>query len=464
MRNFYPYFTNDGSVGLFSPSDDDIYHSTYGAATEAYEKFIFPADLDSYFLNNNEIKILDICFGIGYNSKSFLNYFLNFQKIFPKNFSTNDKILSTYNAQIHTDNTNTLSYNEEIYADNINDKKNIEQLFSKAHDFKKFNDFKIYIKAIDTDSVLAYLSPFIISNKINLPKNYKLPFKNEKISKLLNNKKERNKIINFSFFKKSENSKIASLINYPPSLNIILLNKIIKAHPKIFKDKVFNSIITDKKYSKYFNAYIKGLYKFYECSEGKSSPNIKLISNLHNIYYRYLSKRHKTALNSPLYKNLNFDLKINDARRELKSDTNMYNFIFLDAFTPAKCPCLWTIDFFRLLHERLDNNGMILTYSNSASVRNAFLSAGFYVGKIFNPTANKYTGTIATKNKLLIKNELSEYDLGLMKSRAGIFYRDENLDALNEAILELHKKECESSNLISSSKYIKEYKRNKNEI
>ena len=81
MYELYPYFTNDGSVGLYSPKDDDIYHSTYGALTEAYEKFILPANFDEYFKNNNEIKILDICFGIGYNTKSFLNYFFEkFQK------------------------------------------------------------------------------------------------------------------------------------------------------------------------------------------------------------------------------------------------------------------------------------------------------------------------------------------------------------------------------------------------
>ena len=35
MYVLYPYFTNDGSVGLFSPEANDIYHSTYGALTEA---------------------------------------------------------------------------------------------------------------------------------------------------------------------------------------------------------------------------------------------------------------------------------------------------------------------------------------------------------------------------------------------------------------------------------------------
>ena len=76
MYEFYPYFTNDGSVGLYSEKDNDIYHSTYGALSEAYEKFIQPADFEKFFQNNSEIKILDICFGIGYNSKSFINNFI----------------------------------------------------------------------------------------------------------------------------------------------------------------------------------------------------------------------------------------------------------------------------------------------------------------------------------------------------------------------------------------------------
>ena len=73
MYDFHPYFTNDGSVGLYSPDFDDIYHSSTGALTEAYEKFIMPINVDE-ILKKDSIKILDICYGIGYNSKSFLNF------------------------------------------------------------------------------------------------------------------------------------------------------------------------------------------------------------------------------------------------------------------------------------------------------------------------------------------------------------------------------------------------------
>ncbi len=127
MYELYPYFTNDGSVGLFSPEADDIYHSTYGALTEAYEKFIIPAEFEKFFQKNNKIKILDICFGIGYNTKSFINNFLEF----------------IYNGTIDTYN---IKCNSEIDTDN-----------------KKYS---IYIHAIDTDKILSGLSPFFATNKI----------------------------------------------------------------------------------------------------------------------------------------------------------------------------------------------------------------------------------------------------------------------------------------------------------
>src|SRR5574344_7998 len=99
MNDFYPYFTNDGSIGLYSPSVDDIYHSTYGALTEAYEKFILPAMFENFFEQNSQIKILDICYGIGYNSKSFLNYF--FENIYKKKYKKNT-LNNKYNEATHT--------------------------------------------------------------------------------------------------------------------------------------------------------------------------------------------------------------------------------------------------------------------------------------------------------------------------------------------------------------------------
>ena len=401
MYELYPYFTNDGSVGLYSPKDDDIYHSTYGALSEAYEKFILPANFDKYFKTNSDIKILDICFGIGYNSKSFLNYFFeNFQKK-----------LSDINTTI-----------DAIYTDN------------------KF--CKIYIKAVDSDKNLIYLSPFIRTDKKFIFKN-RIGFENEKISRLLN-------------------VKIKSKYKYNRFLNIVLLKKIIKSCPEIFEDDEFNKILRDKKYRRFLDQKICRIYEFYKIQGCKNTLLRRLSAFLHNIYYRYLSKSYKKALKYLKINDFIFDVNIDDARRALLYDKNIYNYIFLDAFTPAKCPCLWTVDFFKLLRKHLDDNGMILTYSNSAAVRNAFIQAGFWVGKIYNKESDKFMGTVAAKKLELIKNGLSEYDLGLIKTKAGIVYRDENLTLDNGAIIAAHEKEVANSSLMSSSKFIKTFRGAKN--
>lgn len=397
MYKLFPYFTNDGSVGLFSPDADDIYHSTYGALTEAYEKFILPSNLKNFLKKNNEIKILDICFGIGYNSKSLINYVLDF----------------LYNDPIYTD--------KNRYTDKID-------TYNKK--------FKIYVHAIDNDKNLAYLSPFFISNKKNI-KNNKILFHQEKIERMLS-------------------KKTVQKYKLKQEVNFLLLEKIID---NIDSETI--SILSDKKYSQFFDKEIKGLLKFYNNNRSVYTPLSNSSTFLHNIYYKYISRGYKMALKALKLIDFNFNLNIADARQAIKNDNEKYNYIFLDAFTPVKCPCLWTVDFFKLLYSRLDKNGMILTYSNSALVRNAFTHAGFYVGKIFSESANKFTGTIAVKNKDLIKYELSEYDLGLMKTKAGIFYHDKDLSLDNEAIIALHEKEVEKSNLISSSKYIKQFKRNR---
>lgn len=415
MYVLYPYFTNDGSVGLFSPEANDIYHSTYGALTEAYEKFILPSDFEKFFRKNSEIKILDICFGIGYNSKSFLNKLLEI----------------IYNYTIDTNNISKTINNDKIYTNN-----------------KKY---KIFIHAIDTDKNLATLSPFFKTFEKNIGK---LNSKSEIIYK-------QEKIKKFSANTASTKYKLQN------EVNILLLQKMLN---KIDNNTI--SILYDKKYRQYFDLKMIRLFEFYQNNMSIYTPIMRLKAFLHNIYYKYLSKGYKKASKCLELLDFDFNLEINDARQAIMNDTNKYNFVFLDAFTPTKCPCLWSIDFFKLLYEHLEDGGLILTYSNSAQVRNCFLNAGFIVKKIFSKNQNKFTGTVAIKpytdvsqnnretnyNTELI-HDLSDYDLGLMKSRAGIFYRDKDLSLDNEAIINNHKIEVENSNLISSSKFIKTYKR-----
>ena len=140
---------------------------------------------------------------------------------------------------------------------------------------------------------------------------------------------------------------------------------------------------------------------------------------------------------------------------KIKNLNNEYDYIFLDAFTTHKCPQLWSIDFIKELFRLTSPDGVLLTYSNSVVVRQTLLEAGYFIGKIINED-NKQIGTIASRDKNKIRCNLTEYEQGLLKTKAGIPYRDSSLDSSIEEILARRELEVKNSNLISSSKYIKQ--------
>src|SRR3989338_10189646 len=61
------FITADGFVTLFSEKYQEHYHSKTGAIEEAIEKYINPCRIEE-LAKKGKIKILDICFGLGYNS------------------------------------------------------------------------------------------------------------------------------------------------------------------------------------------------------------------------------------------------------------------------------------------------------------------------------------------------------------------------------------------------------------
>jgi len=58
--------TKDGSLTLKNDNYNECYHSSEGAVTETLYKHIYPAF--EVLKGKKEIKILDICFGLGYNT------------------------------------------------------------------------------------------------------------------------------------------------------------------------------------------------------------------------------------------------------------------------------------------------------------------------------------------------------------------------------------------------------------
>lgn len=68
--NFYPIKTSDDTISLYNFDVNDVYHSKVGAYTESLHKYTLPSGLLDYIRNNKEITILDVCYGLGYNSRT----------------------------------------------------------------------------------------------------------------------------------------------------------------------------------------------------------------------------------------------------------------------------------------------------------------------------------------------------------------------------------------------------------
>ncbi len=60
--------TADGSLTFFSQEFRQAYHNTSGARQEALEKFVRPSLLPETLNRKTPIRLLDVCFGLGYNA------------------------------------------------------------------------------------------------------------------------------------------------------------------------------------------------------------------------------------------------------------------------------------------------------------------------------------------------------------------------------------------------------------
>ena len=59
--------TKDNSITFYNNEYDETYHSISGALEETFKKFITPCKINE-LAKKGKIRILDICFGLGYNT------------------------------------------------------------------------------------------------------------------------------------------------------------------------------------------------------------------------------------------------------------------------------------------------------------------------------------------------------------------------------------------------------------
>lgn len=334
--------TDDNSTGLYSENIKDIFHSKTGALTEAYEKFIEPIKM--LVQKKSVLNVLDICFGIGYNSKAFLH---------------------------------------------------------------SFPQCKINIDSLEYNPNYILLSPFIKDGIDDISLRYFL-FKQIEIH--LNT--------NFDFY-------------------VSLLSEVQNQNKEFFDSSI----------------------SFFDYFALKSPNTFDLLPQnnrfLHNIYYEYISNRTMSKINIDKYNNSQVNFHIGDARKRILNCNNKYDVVFLDAFSSQKDPTLWTVDFQRLISQRIDENGILVSYSKATPFRSALKELGFNVGKTY--IDNIDMGTVASFDKDNIINNLTDYDIQLLNTRSGITYKDPLLSLSANDILLQRGIEQKNSNLISHTQFLKNY-------
>lgn len=151
-------------------------------------------------------------------------------------------------------------------------------------------------------------------------------------------------------------------------------------------------------------------------------------------------------------------LLLNDARQAIQllvTEKWQADAIFLDPFSPPKCPQLWTVEFISLLSKCLTPQGRLATYSSSAAVRTALLSAGLNIGSITG-AGRKSPGTIAAfEYKNLPKLSIMEQEH--LQTKAAIPYRDRSFQDPAAQIIVRRQQEQQKSTQSSTSQWRKRW-------
>lgn len=154
-KNYETVATGDGTYTLFSTQYNQCYHSTKdGALIESLHKHVAPAL--SFQKSQKKLHILDICFGLGYNTLTTLWY----------NDKHDQKPLAIYSPELDKEmlqSLRTLEYPKELQAYLPILSKLLEQGFYKDEKIEVelyIGDARSYIKNFDNFFDIVYQDAF----------------------------------------------------------------------------------------------------------------------------------------------------------------------------------------------------------------------------------------------------------------------------------------------------------------
>ena len=154
-----------------------------------------------------------------------------------------------------------------------------------------------------------------------------------------------------------------------------------------------------------------------------------------------------------------------DAREKIDNipTNNKFDLIYLDGFSPQKCPQIWSVEFLAKVTEKLNPDGYLITYSSSAAIRKTLRNFGLNIFSIKTNLNSKNiwsNGTVAIKmidqekltNNLYFK-KLSSMEEEHLLTKASIPYRDPSLNLEAKDIIQNRIQEQLFSNLKTSKKW-----------
>lgn len=463
MRDYEFYYTQDGSIGLYSYTDDDVYHSKYGALTEAWEKFILPSGIDKLLNTKENINVLDLCYGVGYNTKALMSYIINKDAPLLKRKNILKKILEKIKKKIKSNN----KYNESIDNDKSNNFRKELSLYIDSENEGIIST--INIDCLELNEELVKLSPFlktvftpqeiytrIVPRFLDCFQTYwtirkKLAKFTLKIA--LRNRKRITEFLDLKY--KNDYDLLDSNYKIHKFVNFIIINSLLNKYKDSYINKELKLKLKEKVNRRFFDKSKIKYAKFKQNFEYKLIYKFNLFAFLHNIYYSYVSIRDKKVKFKDIQSLFKLRFLVKDARKSILTLNKQYDIMLLDAFTYSKAPELWTVEFIAELYRRLSPTGILITYSTSALARNTFLENNFYLGKIVDEKTGKCIGTVAAKEKTMIMNPLSNYEIGLCNTRAGIPYHDPGLNLDRETILKRREYQFKTSDLMTSTQYMR---------
>ena len=187
----------------------------------------------------------------------------------------------------------------------------------------------------------------------------------------------------------------------------------------------------------------------------------------HKLWHPKVLKIFESLSQNCKYKDQFFECEIlwGDAREKINNIPSNIKFdlIYLDGFSPQKCPQLWTVEFLTKVTQKLNPKGYLITYSSSAAVRKTLRNLGLNIFNIMPNLLSKNlwsNGTIAIKffderqfNSNLNFKILSPMEEEHLLTKASIPYRDPNLNSNAKDILRKRFQEQSLSKLNTSKKW-----------